>query len=51
MTDKERTIASLKANGIEPTEIGMTVQWTNQSWTCIAWFDEDGKFVKMERVF
>lgn len=50
MTDKEKTIANLKKNNIEASIIGCTVQWTNPNWTCIAYFDENGKFVKMERV-
>lgn len=50
MTDKARMLNSLRANGLEVSEIGNTLQWTNPSWTCIAHFDENGKFVKNERV-
>lgn len=51
MTDKERFYNNAKAHGLEPSIIGNTVQWTNASWTVINYFDENGKFVKSERVF
>ena len=49
MTDKERFYNNAKANGLEPTIIGNTVQWTNPAWTVIHYFDEDGKYVKTEK--
>ena len=50
MTDRERFLNSLKANGLEVREIGYTLQWTNPSWTCVAYFDAEGHFIKQERV-
>lgn len=49
MTDKERMIEGLKRNGFEVTVTVSTVQWTNPNWTTIAWFDENGQFVKTTR--
>ena len=51
MTDKERFKSNIINNGLEVSEVDNTLQWTNPNWTCIAYFDENGKFVKMERVF
>lgn len=50
MTDKERFINMARANGLEVSVIGNTVQWTQKltKKTRINWFDDNGKFIKAE---
>ena len=50
MTDKERALKHMRELGIEVSEIGNTLQWTNPHWTCIAYYDAEGHYIKMETV-
>ena len=48
-TDKERFFEKAQKEGLEPSIIENTVQWTNPSWTVIHYFNEKGEYVKTER--
>lgn len=51
MTDKERMIKKVTEAGLEVSVIGCTIQWSNPNWTTICYFDENGNFIKSERIW
>ncbi len=49
LTDMERFYNNAKRNGLEPSIIGNTVQWTNSVFTVIHYFDNNGKYMNTEQ--